>query len=105
MARRLVALLCIAAAGRALAQASPDPSADQQRLRTLEEQVRALEQRLPPPAPLAPAPPAKPQPLDVREPPFGEFDFAWMNGNNPQPASLLTVGPLTWSLYIDTYYA
>jgi hypothetical protein len=52
------------------------------------------------------APPAKPdKPLDVREPPFGEFDFAWMNGNNPQPASLLTMGPVTWSLYVDTYYA
>jgi len=30
------------------------------------------------------------QPLDVSSPPFGEFDFAWMNGNNPQPAPLLT---------------
>jgi hypothetical protein len=44
-------------------------------------------------------------PLDAREPPFGEFDFAWMNGSNPQPASLLTMGPVTWSLYIDTYFA
>jgi hypothetical protein len=47
----------------------------------------------------------KPPPLDVREPPFGEFDFSWLNGNNNQPASLLTVGPLTWTLYIDAYYA
>ena len=45
------------------------------------------------------------KPLDVREPTFGEFDFAWMNGNNAQPASLLTSGPVTFSLYIDTYYA
>ena len=44
------------------------------------------------------------KPLDVREPTFGEFDFSWMNGNNPQPASLLVNGPLTYSLYIDTYY-
>lgn len=44
-------------------------------------------------------------PLDVREAPFGEFDFGWMNGNNPQPASLLVAGPLTGSLYVDTYYA
>lgn len=49
------------------------------------------------------APPAAP--LDVREPPFGEFDFSWMNGSNPQPASLLAMGPVTWSLYVDTYYA
>src|SRR5258707_6669673 len=45
------------------------------------------------------------QPLDVREPPFSEFDFAWMNGSNPQPASLLVIGPVTWSIYVDTYYA
>jgi len=45
------------------------------------------------------------QPLDVAEPVFGEFDFSWMNGSNPQPASLLTMGPLTWSLYVDPYFA
>jgi hypothetical protein len=49
------------------------------------------------------AEPAKP--LDVAEPPFGEFDFAWMNGSNPQPSSLLGMGPVTWSLYVDTYFA
>src|SRR5690242_11736358 len=48
---------------------------------------------------------AAPAPLDVREPPFGEFDFSWMNGSNPQPPSLLGMGPVTWSLYVDTYYA
>ena len=52
----------------------------------------------------AAAPPAGPKPLDVTEPTFGEFDFSWMNGSNPQPASLLANGPLTWSLYIDTYF-
>jgi len=50
-------------------------------------------------------PPVAAQKLDVREPPFSEFDFSWLNGNNNQPASLLTVGPLTWTLYVDTYYA
>ncbi|MBS2031723.1 MAG: outer membrane beta-barrel protein [Deltaproteobacteria bacterium] len=64
----------------------------------------------PPAAPAAapaapPQAPQPPQPLDVREPPFGEFDFAWMNGNNPQPASLLAYGPITGSIYVDTYYA
>jgi hypothetical protein len=49
--------------------------------------------------------PAAEQPLDVREPPFSEFDFSWMNGNNPQPSSLLGMGPVTWSLYVDTYFA
>ncbi len=52
----------------------------------------------------APARADQPPPLDVAEPTFGEFDFAWMNGNNPQPASLLKLGPITPSLYIDTYY-
>ena len=28
-----------------------------------------------------------------------------MNGSNRQPASLLTVGPLTWQLYVDSFYA
>src|ERR1019366_718417 len=50
------------------------------------------------------APPPK-KPLGVREPPFGEHDFAWMNGGNTQPSSLLAMGPVTWSLYVDTYYA
>src|SRR5579871_4572516 len=45
------------------------------------------------------------KPLDVSEPPFGEFDFRWMNGSNPQPDSLLVLGPVTGSLYVDTYYA
>jgi Putative beta-barrel porin-2, OmpL-like. bbp2 len=44
-------------------------------------------------------------PRDVREPPFEEFDFRWINGSNPQPPSLLGMGPLTWSLYVDTYFA
>lgn len=74
----------------------------------LRARVDALEGKLaaPPAAPAPPpAPPTPPQPLDVREPTFGEFDFSWMNGNNPQPASLLALGPITPSLYIDTYYA
>jgi hypothetical protein len=41
----------------------------------------------------------------VAEPPFGEFDFSWMNGGNTQPSSLLTMGPVTWSIYVDTYFA
>ncbi len=51
------------------------------------------------------AQPALADKLDVREPPFSEFDFSWLNGSNNQPPSLLTVGPLTWSIYIDAYYA
>jgi hypothetical protein len=53
----------------------------------------------------APAATVAEPPLDVREPPFGEFDFRWMNGSNAQPPSLLGMGPLTWSLYVDTYFA
>ncbi len=58
-----------------------------------------------PPALAAPVPtPTESKPLDVREPPFPD-DYAWMNGSNPQPPSLLGMGPLTWSVYVDTYYA
>ncbi|HZS41197.1 MAG TPA: outer membrane beta-barrel protein, partial [Polyangia bacterium] len=83
------------------------PDADE-RIRQLEERVRQLEARpAPPPAstPAQPAPPpAPPPPLDVREPPFADFDSSWMNGTNRQPASLLVTGPLTWSIYVDAYY-
>jgi hypothetical protein len=43
--------------------------------------------------------------LDVLEPPFAEADFSWLNGANQQPSSLLTAGPVTFSLYADVYYA
>jgi hypothetical protein len=77
----------------------PPPSIDD-RVRALEERIQQLEAR----APTATAKPAPPPPLDVREPTFGEFDFGWMNGNNSQPASLLQTGPVTLSLYVDTYF-
>ncbi|MCU1279271.1 MAG: outer membrane protein [bacterium] len=96
--RRLVAVLLVSIAGTAVAQVpASDESADHRRIVELERQLYELQH--------PPAPPPKPQPRDVREPPFGEFDFSWLNGNNSQPPSLLTVGPLTWSLYIDAYYA
>jgi hypothetical protein len=67
----------------------------------------------PPSSGVAPPAAAKPaddqaassKPLDEREPPFGAFDLSWMNGSNPQPPSLLHMGPVTFSLYVDTYYA
>lgn len=31
-------------------------------------------------------------------------DTTWLNGSNYQPKSLLTMGPLTWTLMVDTYY-
>ncbi len=46
-----------------------------------------------------------PKPLDVREPPFGFGDFSWLNGHNRQPSSILAVGPVTPSVYVDAYYA
>jgi hypothetical protein len=68
--------------------------------------VPILAQAAPAPAQPPAAAPTEPtpKPLDVAEPPFAG-DFAWMNGSNPQPPSLLTAGPITWSLYIDAYYA
>jgi hypothetical protein len=108
MARLLIATIA-ACASPLLAHAddaAAPPAADdrvnqlEDRVRELAERVQQLESRLPPAA----AQSAGPQPLDVREPTFGEFDFSWMNGNNPQPSSLLQTGPLTLSLYIDTYF-
>jgi len=49
--------------------------------------------------------PSAMKPLDVQTPPFSEFDFSWINGSNRQPSSLLTIGPLTWSAYLDAFYA
>jgi hypothetical protein len=85
---------------------SPAPTLSElaEQVRQLTRRVRELEAR-PSPPPLQ-APPQKPQePLDVREPPFGEFDFSWLNGNNRQPASLLQTGILTWSIYVDGYFS
>lgn len=118
--------LCLASSGRAQAPAAPPPTPstatgeaaapdDHQLLSDLQREVRALRQRLEereaassaPATPSAPPPAAVEagKPLDVREPPFSEFDFSWLNGNSYQPSSLLTVGPLTWTLFIDAYYA
>src|SRR5260370_36967096 len=44
------------------------------------------------------------RPLDEREPPFGDGDWSWLNGSNRQPNSLLKWGPLTGSLFVDSYY-
>jgi hypothetical protein len=54
--------------------------------------------------PAPPTPPA-PKPLDLREPPFADKDFSWLNGSNRQPDSLLHVGPTILSLYVDVFYA
>ena len=103
-----ICLLGATAAARAddepAGSAAPPPTAAE--VRALELRIQQLEAA----AHAAPLPAANlsadpgPKPLDVREPTFGEFDFAWMNGNNPQPPSLLQTGPVTLSLYVDTYY-
>jgi hypothetical protein len=63
----------------------------------------------PPPVAITPAPsastPAPDKPLDVREPPFADKDFSWINGSNRQPDSLLHIGPTILSLYVDVFYA
>jgi len=45
------------------------------------------------------------KPLDEREPAYGAGDFSWLNGGNRQPDSLLKWGPVTGSVFVDTYYA
>jgi hypothetical protein len=98
MSVRTVLLVLLASAPAWADVGSPPPDDP---VRDLEKRVKELEARVP--APAAVPDPAT-QPLDVREPTFGEFDFSWMNGNNSQPDSLLKMGPVTWSLYIDTYF-
>src|SRR5437660_9732249 len=94
----------------ARAARSGEAAADHERILELERLVRELQQArtekpsasdasaTPPSAPPSspPPPPLKPRRLDEAEPPFGEFDFSWLNGNNYQPPSLLVTGPLTW---------
>jgi len=43
--------------------------------------------------------------LDLREPPFANQDFSWLNGSNSQPEPLLKLGPVVFSLYVDAFYA
>ncbi len=79
----------------------PAPSTED-RLHAVEEELKTLKAQAP--ASLPPAEPKK-KPLDEAQPPFGEFDFTWMNGSNYQPASLLALGPINFVFYADSYYA
>jgi hypothetical protein len=100
----VVAGACGIAMLPAQSAAQEDPAAtDHQRILELERQLRNVEKALVEKS----QPPSKPKPkrLDEAEPPFGEFDFTWLNGNNYQPPSLLVSGPLTWTIYVDAYYA
>lgn len=100
---RLVVVLVISLAATAHAQ---DGGID---LEQLLQRVEALEAELakrplnPPPPPPPPTP--TPQPLDVAEPPFSKADWSWMNGSNYQPASLLRIGPVTPTFFVDADYA
>ncbi|MBL8951212.1 MAG: porin [Myxococcaceae bacterium] len=44
-------------------------------------------------------------PLDLREPPFSKSDWSWLNGSNYQPPSLLRIGPVTPTFFVDADYA
>jgi hypothetical protein len=99
-AARLV-LLALLLAAPARADDAPAPTTEE-RLRRLEQELQELKARQTPAA----APVAdKTKPLDEREPLFGEFDYSWMNGNNPQSSSLLGLGPINLVFYADSYYA
>jgi hypothetical protein len=91
-------------AGTARADEADHASQLEARVRLLEEQLAALRPDARLPLSTCAPYPALPPP-DVAEPTYGEFDDSWMNGNNSQPASLLVAGPITGSLYIDTYTA
>lgn len=70
------------------------------RLVALEAKVASLEAK-----PDVDAGIATPVPLDVSQPPFSVHDWTWMNGSNYQPASLLRLGPVTATFFIDADYA
>lgn len=94
------------AAAFIISQAASQPVDPNERIRQLEDRVAALEAaKQPASAPTTATVPNAVAPLDVREPPFAQFDYSWMNGSNRQPASLLGLGPLTLSLYVDMFYA
>jgi hypothetical protein len=50
------------------------------------------------------APHAGDAPLDIREAPFANGDWNWLDGQNRQPNPLLTIGPVTFSMVVDVYY-
>src|SRR5205823_6543146 len=43
--------------------------------------------------------------LDVREPPFSLDDWTWLNGSSYQPPSLLRIGPVTPTFFVDADFA
>jgi len=55
-------------------------------------------------APADAGPAAKEPPLDVREAPFANGDWNWLDGQNRQPNSLLVAGPVTFSVLVDVYF-
>ena len=98
----LVALLPLAASAQ---QPEVDAGVD---LEALVRRVGALEAelaQLKTPDAGTPAAPPEAVPLDVSEPPFSLADWSWMNGSNYQPASLLRIGPVTPTFFVDADYA
>ena len=98
----VVLVLCpLLARADEAADAGLDVEAILQRLGALEAEVARLKAPASPPD----AGTAEPPPLDVAEPPFSRFDWTWMNGSNYQPSSLLRIGPVTPTFFVDADYA
>lgn len=80
-------------------QAEPDAGVEMdailRRLGALEDEVARLK------APAVVSAPVEPIALDVAAPPFSRFDWTWMNGSNYQPSSLLRIGPVTPTFFVD----
>lgn len=77
-------------------------------LEALLRRVGALEKevtRLKTPGPAPTSSPPQQLPLDVSEPPFSLSDWTWLNGSNYQPSSLLRIGPVTPTFFVDADYA
>jgi len=69
-------------------------------LRTSWPQTAHADEELPDAAP--PTPRVLSSTADDSEP---DEDISWLNGSNHQPPSLLRVGPVVLSLYVDVFYA
>ena len=97
----VAAVLPLAAFAQELPDAGVELEALVRRLGALEAEVAQLKA-----APsLADAGSTQAVPLDVAEPPFSLHDWSWMNGSNYQPASLLRIGPVTPTFFVDADYA
>ncbi|MBL8910523.1 MAG: outer membrane beta-barrel protein [Archangium sp.] len=102
--RHLAFVVIISTPALAGEDAGIDPADLLRRIEALEAELAKRPTNPPPPPPPTQTVPDA-QPLDVTEPPFSKFDWSWLNGSNYQPASLLKIGPVVPTFFVDADYA